>query len=203
MEYSKLGLEHFTPDYARYFHGLPEGVRDGLVPRQWQLYKAVDAGTLAAVHEELYRRAAAERWPDAVLTPGVAVRGARVTGSGAVELDLWHAEQGVSRRLVVDAVVLATGYRERPLEGLLKPLGDLVGRDGSGRPRVAEDYRVELGGSVSGGLFVQNAERHSHGVGAPDLGLAAYRSARILNAVTGKDWFALPRRSAFTSFGLA
>lgn len=203
MEYSKLGLEHFTPDYARYFHALPEEVRDGLVPRQWQLYKAVDADTLAAVHEELYRRAAAERWPDVVLTPGVAVRGGRAVASGGVELDLAHAEQGSSSRLQVDAVVLATGYRERPLDGLLAPLEGLVRRDGAGRLRVARDYRVELDGQVSGGLFVQNAERHTHGVGAPDLGLAAHRSATILNAVTGKDWFALPRRTAFTSFGLA
>ena len=202
MEYSKLGLEHFTPDYARYFHALPEGVRDGLVPRQWQLYKAVDAGTLAAVHEELYRRAAAERWPDAVLTPGVEVRGGRSLASGGVELDLWHAEQGASSQLAVDAVVAATGYRERPLDGLLAPLGDLVRRDAAGRPRVAEDYRVVLDPSVAGGLFVQNAERHSHGVGAPDLGLAAFRSATILNAVSGKDWFVLPERTAFTSFGL-
>jgi putrescine N-hydroxylase len=203
MEYSKLGLEHFTPDYARYFHALPEAVRDALVPRQWQLYKAVDAGTLAAVHEELYRRAAAERWPDAVLTPGVEVRAGRAVASGGVELDLVHAEQGSASRLSVDAVVLATGYRERPLEGLLAPLGELVRRDASGRLRVAEDYRVVLDPSVSGGLFVQNAERHAYGVGAPDLGLGAYRSARILNAVSGKDWFVLPERTAFTSFGLA
>lgn len=32
MEYSKLGLEHFTPDYTRYFHALTEPVRDELVP---------------------------------------------------------------------------------------------------------------------------------------------------------------------------
>ncbi|MCZ9345608.1 lysine N(6)-hydroxylase/L-ornithine N(5)-oxygenase family protein, partial [Streptomyces sp. TRM76130] len=38
MEYSKLGLEHFTPDYTHYFHALPEHVRDRLVPAQWQLH---------------------------------------------------------------------------------------------------------------------------------------------------------------------
>ncbi|MEY6569770.1 SidA/IucD/PvdA family monooxygenase, partial [Streptomyces sp. PGLac3x] len=27
MEYSKLGLEHFTPDYTRYFHSLPQPAR--------------------------------------------------------------------------------------------------------------------------------------------------------------------------------
>jgi lysine N6-hydroxylase len=34
MEYSKLGLEQFTPDYTRFFHGLDEPVRDRLVPAQ-------------------------------------------------------------------------------------------------------------------------------------------------------------------------
>ncbi len=33
MEYCKLGLEHFTPDYTRYFHHLPEAVRDQLLPQ--------------------------------------------------------------------------------------------------------------------------------------------------------------------------
>src|SRR3546814_5283706 len=42
IEYSKLGLEHFTPDYTRYFHALPEPVRDKLVPAQWQLHKGID-----------------------------------------------------------------------------------------------------------------------------------------------------------------
>lgn len=59
MEYSKLGLEHFTPDYAGYFHGLEESVRDRLLPSQWRLHKGIDAGTIAAVQEELYRRAVA------------------------------------------------------------------------------------------------------------------------------------------------
>ncbi|HET9169863.1 MAG TPA: SidA/IucD/PvdA family monooxygenase, partial [Actinospica sp.] len=34
MEYSKIGLEHFTPDYTDYFHALPEAVRDQLLASQ-------------------------------------------------------------------------------------------------------------------------------------------------------------------------
>ncbi len=41
MEYSKLGLEQFTPDYTRYFHALSESTRDALLPGQWQLYKGI------------------------------------------------------------------------------------------------------------------------------------------------------------------
>ena len=55
---------------------------------------------------------------------------------------------------------------------------------------------------MTGSVYVQNAERHTHGVGAPDLGLVAHRSATILNALTGQERYPLPERSAFTTFGL-
>lgn len=74
MEYSKLGLEQFTPDYTRYFHDLAEPVRDRLVPQQWQLHKGIDHDTINAIHEELYRRTLDGGWPDVTLTPGVSVR---------------------------------------------------------------------------------------------------------------------------------
>ncbi|MFF5501673.1 lysine N(6)-hydroxylase/L-ornithine N(5)-oxygenase family protein [Streptomyces roseolus] len=202
MEYSKLGLEHFTPDYTRYFHALPEQVRGELVPRQWQLYKGIDAETIAAVHDELYRRTLHGGWPDAVLTPGVRVRTAGRVATTQVELHLEHVQQGTRSRLTTDAVVLATGYRERPVDRMLAGLDPYLRHDAAGRAKIDEHYRLVLDRSVTGAVFVQNAERHTHGVGAPDLGLAAWRSAVILNAVTGKEPYPLPRRTAFTSFGL-
>ncbi|WP_327298215.1 lysine N(6)-hydroxylase/L-ornithine N(5)-oxygenase family protein [Streptomyces sp. NBC_01197] len=202
MEYSKLGLEHFTPDYTRYFHQLPEAARDSLAPQQWQLHKGIDAETIAAIHSELYRRTQHGGWPDAVLTPGVTVRTAGRVAATKVELHLEHARQGSRSRLTTDAVVLATGYRERPLEGMLAGLDPYMRRDASERPHIDDQYRLLLDPAVTGSVYVQNAERHTHGVGAPDLGLAAWRSATILNCLTGKDPYPLPRRTAFTSFGL-
>ncbi|MCS0603925.1 SidA/IucD/PvdA family monooxygenase [Streptomyces sp. LP11] len=202
MEYSKLGLEHFTPDYTRYFHALAEPVRDRLVAAQWQLHKGIDAGTLAAIHDELYRRTLNGGWPDAVLTPGVRVRTAGRIATSKIELHLEHLQQGSRSRLSTDAVVLATGYRERPLGRLLAGLDPYLRRDSSERPRIDEDFRLVLDPSVTGSVYVQNAELHTHGVGAPDLGLAAWRSATILNSLTGKDPYPLPTRTAFTSFGL-
>ncbi|MER6996401.1 SidA/IucD/PvdA family monooxygenase [Streptomyces sp. NPDC000410] len=202
MEYSKLGLEHFTPDYTHYFHALPESVRDGLVPRQWQLHKGIDADTIAAIHDELYRRTLDGGWPDAVLTPGVHVRTAGRVATTKVELHLEHVQQGTRSRLTTDAVVLATGYRERPLNRILAGLDPYMRRDSSERPRIDDQFRLVLDPSVTGSVYVQNAERHTHGVGAPDLGLAAWRSASILNSLTGKEPYPLPQRTAFTTFGL-
>ncbi|GES34324.1 SidA/IucD/PvdA family monooxygenase [Streptomyces angustmyceticus] len=202
MEYSKLGLEHFTPDYTRYFHALPERVRDDLVPGQWQLHKAIDHATLGAIHDELYRRTLDGGWPDATLTPGVFVRTAGRVGTTKVELHLDHTQQGTRSRLTTDAVVLATGYRERRLDTLLAAIDPYLRRDSSARPRIDADHRLVLDPAVTGSVYVQNAETHTHGVGTPDLGLAAWRSATILNSLTGNTPYPLPSRTAFTSFGL-
>lgn len=202
MEYSKLGLEQFTPDYTRYFHGLAEPVRDQLVPRQWQLHKGVSADTLGEIHDELYRRTLDGGWPDATLTPGVAVESAARSGE-RMELSLRHAQQRAAGHLVTDAVVAATGYAERSVDGVIEPLLPHLSRDGSGRPDIDARHRLVLDAEVAGSVFVQNAERHTHGVGAPDLGLAAWRSAVILNSLTGDAAYPLPERTAFTTFGLA
>uniref|UniRef100_UPI0018F31F32 lysine N(6)-hydroxylase/L-ornithine N(5)-oxygenase family protein n=1 Tax=Streptomyces sp. CRB46 TaxID=2682613 RepID=UPI0018F31F32 len=202
MEYSKLGLEHFTPDYTRYFHALAEPVRDRLVASQWQLHKGIDADTTAAIHDELYRRTLDGGWPDTVLTPGVHVRTAGRVATTRIELHLEHDQQKTRSRLTTDAVVLATGYRERPLGRVLAGLDPYLRRDSRERPRVDERFRLLLDPSVTGRVYVQNAETHTHGVGAPDLGLAAWRSATILNDLTGREPYPLPSRTAFTTFGL-
>ncbi|MER5766890.1 lysine N(6)-hydroxylase/L-ornithine N(5)-oxygenase family protein [Streptomyces sp. NPDC001985] len=202
MEYSKLGLEHFTPDYTRYFHALPEQTRDRLIPRQWQLHKGIDARTIAAIHDELYRRTLDGGWPDAVLTPGVAVRTAGRIATTRIELHLEHRQQSIRTCLATEAVVLATGYRERPPGPMLAGLDPYMRRDSSGRPRIDSEFRLLLDASVAGSVYVQNAETHTHGIGAPDLGLAAWRSASILNSLTGKEPYPMPRRTAFTSFGV-
>ncbi|MEU3792748.1 SidA/IucD/PvdA family monooxygenase [Streptomyces fructofermentans] len=202
MEYSKLGLEHFTPDYTRYFHALPEPERDRLVPAQWQLHKGIDADTIAAIHDELYRRTLHGGWPDAVLTPGVLVRTAGRIATTRIELHLEHVQQASRSRLTTDAVVLATGYRERPLGALLAGLDPYMRRDSSARPRIDEHHRLVLDPAVTGAVHVQNGESHTHGVGAPDLGLTAWRSASILNSLTDNDPYPLPSRTAFTTFGL-
>ncbi|MFI9274787.1 lysine N(6)-hydroxylase/L-ornithine N(5)-oxygenase family protein [Kitasatospora sp. NPDC052896] len=204
MEYSKLGLEHFTPDYTRYFHTLPGPVRDRLVAEQWQLHKAASAETLAEIHDQLYERTIGRPIgaADAEITPGTEVTAALPGPCGGLELRCLHRDSGARRVVRTDAVVLATGYRAgRP--AALEPLAELIDWDERGRYRVDLDHRVATRPAVTGGLYVQNAELHTHGVGTPDLGLGAHRAAVILNALTGRTVHRLPARTAWTSFGPA
>ncbi|WP_030239374.1 lysine N(6)-hydroxylase/L-ornithine N(5)-oxygenase family protein [Streptomyces sp. NRRL S-350] len=201
MEYSKLGLEHFTPDYTRYFHSLPGPVRDTLVDAQWQLHKAASAETLAEIHDHLYERTIGRPIDTAPveITPGTAVTDARPGPCGGLELRCRHTDSGAEHVLRTEAVVLATGYRAaRP--AALEPLAPLIDWDEAGRYRVDLDHRVATRPGLAGGLYVQNAELHTHGVGTPDLGLGAHRAAVILNAVTGRTVHRLPGRTAWTGF---
>lgn len=200
MEYSRLGLEQFTPDYTRFFRQLPEQMREQLLPTQWQLYKAISAETITAVYDELYRRSTDGRWPDVLLRPATTVCGGRVR-DGRIDLEIEHVQQRRSDTLTTDAVVLATGYAERSAKALLKDIAPHFARDHSGRPKVDAEHRLVFDEPVGGSVYVQNAERHTHGVGAPDLGLAAWRSAIILNCLTGREIHRLPARTAFTTFG--
>ncbi|WP_051969907.1 lysine N(6)-hydroxylase/L-ornithine N(5)-oxygenase family protein [Kitasatospora azatica] len=204
MEYSKLGLEHFTPDYTRYFHALPEAVRDRLVAEQWQLHKAASAETLAEIHDLLYEQTIGRPISavEAEITPGTEVTAALPGPCGGLELRCLHRDSGRRRVLRTDAVVLATGYRARR-PALLEPLAELIDWDPQGRFRVDLDHRVATVPELAGGLYVQNAELHTHGVGTPDLGLGAHRAAVILNALTGRTVHRLPARTAWTSFAPA
>ncbi|WP_345943635.1 SidA/IucD/PvdA family monooxygenase [Streptomyces sp. SID3212] len=203
MEYSKIGLEHFTPDYIRYFRGLPERRREQLVREQWQLYKGVSEETLAAIHDELYERTVGGTEPRTALHPGVAVVEAEPLpgGGGGYRLTCLHTERDERFEVRTSAIVSATGYAAvRP--AFLEPLSKLVDWDGKSRYRIDADYRVTLAPHVSGGLYVQNAELHTHGVSAPDLTLGAWRAATILNAVAGRTVLRLPERAAWTTFGV-
>jgi lysine N6-hydroxylase len=206
MEYSKLGLEHFTPDYTRYFSGLPEATRRRLVPDQWQLYKAASADTLAEVFDALYDRSLFGGSERADLLPGTELVGARRVHPGRIEIAIRHGETGASGSIRTDAVVAATGYRP-VAPTVLDPMATLVDWNGSdGSYRLDENCRVALAPSVGGSLYVLNAALHEHGVGTPDLGLGAHRAARIVNDVVsrnglGKVPYRLPERTAFTTFG--
>jgi lysine N6-hydroxylase len=200
LDYTKMNLELTTPAYMQYFHSLPERVRDRLVKEQWQFYKGISTDTLEEIHELLYRRQLEHGLAEVELRFGITVESASVdAGTGRAVLTCRHRDTGESFPHTTDLVVAATGYRNRA-PGFLAPVEDLLLRDDRGRPRVRADHSVELADGVSGRVFVANAEIHSHGVSAPNLDIGAVRNAAILNAVTGREAYRLPKRSAFTSF---
>lgn len=201
MEYSKLGLEHFTPEYTAYFHGLPPSTRDEIRAGQDLLYKGLSAETSERIYDLLYEATVDRADPPVVYAGGCELRAISPSPVPGRRWRLtWHQrDQDRTFTRDTDVVVLGTGHSAAPL-----PVADgVIVRDALGRPEVSLDYRLRLASEAAPStLFAQNAELHTHGVGAPDLGLGAHRNSVIVNALAGREVYPVRDRTVYQRFGV-
>lgn len=198
METSKLSYEMSSPQYIEYFFGLPTERKKPILDRQHHLYRGINQNLIGAIYDLLYHLY--QEGPD----PGVQIltcselRAASLLNQKDLELTLYHLEEGREFRHLTQVLILATGYRYE-IPGFLEPIRARLVWNSEGLPEVRRNYSVDLKGRE---VFVQNAEMHTHGFNAPDLGLGTYRNACILNTILGRDHFRIERNSAFQTFGL-
>ena len=198
MEYSKLGLQHFSPEYEQYVYNLPQAVKDDLVSNQDLLHKGIDPGTNAEIYDQLYRRSIGDREPDVGLLATTEVRAIETIGDAyALDCHQWQTEESFVQESEV--VILGTGY-ERPIPGFLEPIEGAIGWDEKGRFRVTEDHRLEI--DLPGDVLLQNAEVHTHGVGVPDLGLGCYRNTKFVNRLVGREAYPEDVDTVFQDFSV-
>jgi len=196
MEYTKLTLEMTSPEWTAYFQGLPAATRARVQREQKALSKGISSETINAIYDALYARSVDGAVGTTLLT-AAEVTGARADGDGFA-LDLHHTEQGEDFSLRTGAVVLATGYTAA-VPAFLDPVRDRLRLDEQGRYVADAAYSVDVTGQE---VFVQNAEEHTHGFVAPDLGMGAFRNSVILAAMLGREVCPVEKRIAFQDFGV-
>ncbi|WP_313818333.1 SidA/IucD/PvdA family monooxygenase [Citricoccus sp.] len=194
LEYTKPTLEMTSPDYIDHFTALPQSARDRLGAKHLGLYKGVNADLLNSIYDRLYA-ASVDGPAPATLRTATALEGLRER-DGRMVLSLRHGEDGGLHETEVDAVVLATGYAYRQPD-FLAGVEDRLSRLPDGRWDVDRGYGIGRHGDV----FVQNAELHTHGFTAPDLGMGAYRNSVLVNRLCGREQYVVERRIAFQEFG--
>lgn len=197
LEYTKLTLEMTSPEYLEYFHGLPPSVREELVASQGPLYKGIDAQLIDDIFRLLYRKHR-RGCPMTRLLTNTELTDARFDEVSAhYVLALRHLEQDREFALSAEGLVLATGYRHE-IPAFLGPINDRIAWDERGLFDVRRNYSIDLDGRA---IFVQNAELHTHGFVAPDLGMSAYRNSSIIRALLGREHYPIERSIAFQEFG--
>ncbi len=208
MEYTKLTLEMTSPEYIDHFHELPPDQRDRMLREQRSLYKGIDAELINQIHDLLYRRSV-RGLDTGLLAAATALDRARreadpgnatdfATASGAaLRLDLRCTDTGRKWTHHTEGLVLATGYSPTPPR-FLDGIAEEIDRDGRGRYRVARDHTVDRAHSF---IHVQNAEEHTHGLTAPDLGMGAMRNSIILRGICGREVYPIESSIAFQQFG--
>ncbi|MDT9595055.1 SidA/IucD/PvdA family monooxygenase [Nocardioides zeae] len=196
LEYTKLTLELTSPEYSRHFRSLPDERREALLATQAGLYKGISGDLVDAIHEQLYRRSLRDAVAPQLLTASEVTACER--DADGFTLRLRHRESDEEYALSTGALVTATGYRAE-VPGFLAPVADRIRWDERGRPVADEHFAIDHAG---GRVFVQNAELHTHGFVAPDLGMGAWRNSAILAAVLGHEPYPLEQRVAFQTFGV-
>lgn len=200
MEYSKLGLQHFTPEYVDYVYDLPQPVRDELLPEQDLLYKGIDPNTSDAIYETLYEHSVGDRDPDVGQIAMTEVEGIEPTDDGRYRLRCHQWQEGTDFSFETSVVILGTGYH-RPTPSFLSGIEDAITRDDRGRLAISREYALET--TLDGDIYVQNAGVHTHGVGTPDLGLGAYRNAVILDQLLADSPYPVDEDTVYQDFSPA
>lgn len=199
MEYTALALEHFSPDYIRYFYQLSQPQKQQQLQQQTLLYKGISAQTLAEIYQKLYQRSAAGQELQTYLHSQCDLKNAEIL-QDKIQLLFQHRVTSQSFQLNCDFLVAATGYYT-PNFSFMQQLTPYIELDDQQHWKITQDYRVVH--DLNGHIFVQNQEMHSHGVGTPDLGLGAYRAATIINQLLGHTLYKLGHQAqTFQHFDL-
>jgi lysine N6-hydroxylase len=198
MEYTKLTLEMTSPEYTRHFQGLPAASRDELLRGQRALYKGIGRDLVDAIFDTLYRKRVHGEVPTRLLTNTELVDASWDPERGRYSLGMRHTELDEPLALQTEGLVLATGYRAQ-VPAFVSGIAGRIRLDEQGRYDVAADYTID---HADREIYVQNAEEHTHGLIAPDLGMGAYRNSIIIRGLTGREVYPVEQHIAFQEFGV-
>jgi len=175
--------ELFFPNYVEHFRDLPSARRRTALAQQRLASDGIDAGTLAQLYQRLYAL-------DFLEEPRLSYRlrpGHRLVAltrqTGGLEA-VAERDGGGRETVQADVIVLCTGFAYAP-PACLAPLADWIRRTDDGY-HVGGDFSIDWDGPPGRSIYVQNAARLSHGIADPNLSLAAWRSAVIVNSVCGR-----------------
>ncbi|MCP3032746.1 lysine N(6)-hydroxylase/L-ornithine N(5)-oxygenase family protein [Halobacillus sp. A1] len=199
MEYSKLGLEYFSPDYIDFFYKLPQAQKDQLLNEQDLLYKGISADTIAEIYDHLYERTVGNMDPGIHLQAMTELIEIDQQGE-SIRLSGYQKMTGEPVEVEADLVILGTGYQPR-VPAFFKEMKEAIIWDEQGRLVVNKGYDLATRLQTAGEIFIQNGELHTHGVGTPDLGLGAHRNAVIINQIAGREVYSIDEKHVFQTFG--
>ena len=184
---SKFVNELFFPSYIDDFYSSAPEVRAQILA---EVHQTNYAGLAAPFLDELYALLYQQRLHGSdrsAVRPMTEVVGA-TTRDGEILLDVHDLRSGKTEPLACDLVLLGTGYDPR-MPAMVR---DLAGRAGVEEIAVDRRYRVDLGPSATGALYLQGVNEATHGIADSLLSVLAHRSQEIVGDL-------LDRRAAVTA----
>jgi L-ornithine N5-monooxygenase len=173
---SKFINELFFPSFVDEFYDSPPEIRQQLL-NEMRLtnYAGLAPPFLDELYTMMYRQKALgpKRSTVRAMTE---VIGAKVDGDDVV-LDLRDRTSGKVEPLRCDLVLLGTGYDPR-MPAMVR---DLAAQAGLDEISVSRCYRVDMGDSAWGAMYLQGVNEGTHGIADSLISVLAHRSRDIVN----------------------
>ncbi|WFU39883.1 SidA/IucD/PvdA family monooxygenase [Bradyrhizobium sp. CB82] len=187
MDDTSFVNEAYIPGYSRRFHALPLARRRAIIAREKLTSDGISAELCNRLYDMLYERdvegAPSESFH---LLCNVTLKHIRhLNKRWQVELNGLTRQQ--HRRIVVDRIVLATGFQPRTPLFLRSLLGSAHMENNL--PVLGADYAVSFTQKMPGPVYLQNQSRLQHGLQSVNLSLVAYRNSLIINSLLGQPFY--------------
>lgn len=174
-QHSKFVNELFYPSFVDEFHDSPPEVRRQILGEmRLTNYGGLAPEFLDTLYLMLYQQKALGPRRSQV-RPMTEVVAARVEDDEVV-LDVRDRMSGKVEPLHCDLVLLGTGYDPR-MPSLVR---DLARRAGLDEITVSRRYRVDLGDSAWGAMYLQGVNEETHGIADSLISVIAHRSQDVL-----------------------
>jgi L-ornithine N5-oxygenase len=173
---SKFVNELFYPSFVDTFYDSPPEVRKQLLEEMHLTnYAGLAPPFLEQIYTMLYQQRGVGQERSRV-RPLTEVVGARVENDEVV-LDLRDRTSGKVEELRCDVVLVGTGFDQR-MPAMVRDLAERVGLD---EISVSRCYRVDLGDSAWGAMYLQGVNEATHGIADSLISVLARRSQDIVN----------------------
>ena len=192
--------EFFTPDYIDRFYCAEKPVRQQEVAHQKLTSDGITQACLLAIYRELYQRFEVEGHQRNVhLMPHRQVSKVSL-GKQGYQVLAFNGLTGETEHYRPDIVVLATGFESFWPE-CMEPLNGRIDMETDTLPALGKHFDVSWDGSHQNRIYAVNAGLISHGIADPQLSLMAWRSATILNHLSGRSLFDLKTNTPMIDWG--
>lgn len=200
LDEAAFANEFFVPQYVEQFYHLNDSVKQREVQAQKLTSDGITAEALRAIYQELYDKFEVQKQRKWVrLLPHRTVTG-MVNNIAGFDLQVDNNLTGLAESYTGTVIILATGF-ETKLPQCLAPIMDKLELSDDGLLQLDQNFKVRWQGNADNSIYAVNAGLGSHGIADPQLSLAAWRSAKIINDLAQETCFDISESSNVMEWG--
>ena len=195
MDYSRFALEMAMPDYVEYFYNLPKETKKQILSTQTYLYKGINQQLITQIHDALHMLYASDHPLVTRVHTGTEITNAQQLQNDSLKLTFLHRDTKCQIDHQTNFLILATGYHT-VIPAFLELIKNRINWDRHSQYEISKYYTIDKAESI----FVQNADLHSHGFNAADLGMGQHRNMIIINQILNKEYYKIEHNTTVQSF---